>query len=533
MQNKLRYIIYCRKSTDSEDRQVQSLQDQREHLEKLRQERGLNVVKIFEESKSAKKAGRPLFNEMLQMIQNGEADGVICWKLNRLARNPIDGGQIQWLLQENTIKSIMTIGKEYLPTDNVLMMAVEFGMSTQFILDLSKDVKRGMLKKAKAGWRPGLAPIGYLNDKYSEKGSKKIIKDEEVFPLVRKMWDLFLNGHYTVSQIVRLSNEELGLRTRRGDKLSLSWGYKVLTNPFYYGEFTWDGETFVGSHEAMITKEEFDRVQKILSKKGKPRAKYKRLPFMGVIECGECGAMITADQKSKFVKSTQKTNTYLYHRCTKRKKNTKCSQKPIRHEELVTQIKEHLDAITIPKEFLTWAINVLRENNELEEVERTKIIAKQRKNYDNCLKRIDNLINLYISPDNADKSFLSEEEFKKRKNELVTEKSSIEAEIRKTETGVDDWLELTEKTFKFATYAKHWFDKGDFEKKTHILQSLGKNFYFKDGKLSIDLEKPYLIMKQGFEKNKALNKARLEPSTICLNNAKNSRLSTAFSQWSG
>jgi site-specific DNA recombinase len=526
---KMRYLVYCRKSTDSEDRQVQSIQDQREHLEKLKHERGLKVIKLFEESMSAKKAGRPIFNEMLQMIEKGEAEGIICWKLNRLARNPIDGGRIQWLLQEGIIKSISTPGREYLPEDNTLMMAVEFGMANQFVLDLSKDVKRGMAQKVKKGWRPLRAPLGYTNDKLGEKGNKKIFSDPQKFDLVRKCWDWFLTGAYSVPMIAQKAHDELGLRGYTGKQLSDSTYYKIFTNPFYYGEFVYNGEWCKGAHKTMITESEFDTAQKILGKKGQPRPKYKRLPFTGLIQCKECGGMITADEKIKTYKRTGNTAKYLYHRCTKRKKGQKCYQKPVTHQNLVEQIHEHLDSITIPQEFLKWAVDVLKENNELEENSRSKIIDLQRKNYDNCLKRIDNLINLYVSPDNTDRELLSENEFKDQKKNLVTEKERIEKELRSAEERVDEWMELTEKTFNFATYAKHWFDKGDYQKKKEILMALGQNFFLEDGRLSIELRQPYLIMRQEFEKNTLLNKARCGLK----NNQKLANNRLLASSWSG
>lgn len=524
--------MYCRKSTDSEDRQVQSIEDQRREINKLVKDRNLNIVKTFGESKSAKQPGRTSFNEMITMIQQGKADGIICWKLNRLARNPIDGGNIQWLLQKGVIKSIITPSREYLPTDNILMMTVELGMANQDILDLSKDVKRGMISKAKKGWRPCTAPLGYLNDKAGDKGNKRIFKDEERFPLVKKMWELLLTGSYSVPQILEVANNKWGLRTREGKKFTKTPLYKLFRNPFYYGEFTWGGEVYQGEHEAMITPEEFDKAQKLLGKYGRPRPRTKRLPFTGVIRCEECGCMITADEKLKKIKSTGEMKRYIYHRCGKSKKNHPCHQKPIKHDDLKKQINKYLDSITIPNEFLGWAIEVLRSNNKLEEKNRDKTLKNHRKNYDFVLKQVDNLINAYISPDNVDRELISEEEFKSKKSTLVKEKAGIEAETRKVEQGVNQWLKLTEQTFNFATYAKVWFEKGDYERKTHILQALGQNFWLKDGKLTVELHKPLLVLKKGLE-NEVLEKAMLEPGILHSTKQKSSRFATVFSHWSG
>lgn len=195
---KIKYVMYLRKSTDSEDRQIQSIEDQRKELERFSKQLNLDIIGFYEENKSAKAPGRIEFNKMMGEIKKGKANGILCWKINRLSRNPIDGGEIQWLLQESSLRSIQTPSREYRTGDNVMMMSVELGMANQFVLDLSKDVKRGLISKAEKGWRPGLAPIGYLNDRYQDKGNKKIAVDEKKFDLVRKMWDLMLTGNYTV-----------------------------------------------------------------------------------------------------------------------------------------------------------------------------------------------------------------------------------------------------------------------------------------------------------------------------------------------
>ena len=112
---KIKYFLYARKSSESEDRQVQSIDDQINRLKQLATGLNLDIKKIYTEAKSAKKPNnRPIFEEMMQRIENGDADGILCWQINRLSRNPIDSGKISWLLQQGIIKSIQTIDRQYL-----------------------------------------------------------------------------------------------------------------------------------------------------------------------------------------------------------------------------------------------------------------------------------------------------------------------------------------------------------------------------------------------------------------------------------
>src|ERR1035437_423749 len=161
----MKFILYCRKSTDTEDKQVQSLESQEKELTDLAKRDNIEIVQILTEKKSAKAPGRPVFKEMIKTIQAGKADAILCWKIDRLARNPVDGGQIQWLLQNGNIKCIRTFEKSYFPEDNVLLMGIVQAMASQYIRDLSTNVKRGNRAKLDHGGWPHRAPFGYLNDR--------------------------------------------------------------------------------------------------------------------------------------------------------------------------------------------------------------------------------------------------------------------------------------------------------------------------------------------------------------------------------
>lgn len=325
----MKYIIYARKSTEDEDRQILSIGSQISELEAIAKKRQVQIVDIMEEAMSAKAPGRPVFNEMIQRIGNGQADGILCWKLDRLARNPVDGGQISWLLQKGIIKSIVTFEKEFLPADNVLLMNVEFGMANQYIRDLSINAKRGLRTKVENGEFPGVPPLGYLNDRLE----KTIIKDIDRFSLVRKMFDLILTQQCYPAELARIVKDEWKLTTfkrkkRGGTYITRSSIYRILTNPFYYGYFEYNGKLYKGKHEPMITEDEYWRVQSLLGKKGRPRPKNHHFAYGGMmIKCGECGSAITAEEKIKTNKTNSKVRNYIYYRCTKKQQDHKCSQR--------------------------------------------------------------------------------------------------------------------------------------------------------------------------------------------------------------
>ena len=118
---KNKYALYCRKSTEDSSRQILSLDSQEKEMLKLAETLELDIVQVFRESKSAKKPdNRPQFSELINFIKKGKIDGIICWKIDRLSRNPIDSATIQWLLQQNQLKIIQTMERQYLPNDIII-----------------------------------------------------------------------------------------------------------------------------------------------------------------------------------------------------------------------------------------------------------------------------------------------------------------------------------------------------------------------------------------------------------------------------
>jgi DNA invertase Pin-like site-specific DNA recombinase len=484
--NKIKYFLYARKSSEGDDRQIQSIDDQVNRLKELAANLKLDIVKIYTEAKSAKKPNnRPLFDEMLKRIENGEANGILCWQINRLSRNPIDSGKIIWLLQRGVLEAIQTIDREYLPDDNVLLMNVESGMANQYILDLSKNVKRGIDGKLRKGWRPGSAPQGYLNSKFKDRGENDISKDPERFPLVRKMWDLMLTGNYTVPQILKKANDEWGYRTRKtkrmgGNPLGESTLYRIFTNIFYAGIIEHLGQQYQGKHEAMITPLEYDRVQILLGREGKPRTTKRAFAFTGLIRCQECGCLYTAEIKKKIIKKTGEIKEYTYYHCTRRTIKIKCTQKKVlRDDDLELQIEDELDKYTILPEFLHWAIERIDENKETNIDCKSKIKDMQQK----AIEQTENeLRELGIM---RRRQLINDEDFLRDKKELEAKITQLKGELKDPEAKSEKWIKLEEKTFNFATYARSKFLNGGLELKREILAGIGENRKIKNKKLDI------------------------------------------------
>jgi site-specific DNA recombinase len=526
--HRIKYFLYARKSSESEDRQIQSIDDQIDRLTQLAKSEGLEVVEEFKESKTAKKPNeRRVFAEMLDRIKKGEAAGILCWQINRLSRNPVDSGTIQWMLQNGLIKSIQTIDKEYRPEDNVLLFSVESGMANQFIIDLRKNTLRGMESKLQKGEMPALARLGYKNDQIN----KTIVKDPERYDQVKQMWMLMLTGTYSVSQILKIVNEEWGFRTiqrkkRGGTPLSLSGLYSLFYSKFYAGIIEWGGHSYTGVHEPMITFEQYERVQELLGKKtGKPRPKHHEHPFSGIIRCGECGAFVTAETKHKRIKTTGELKRYDYYHCTGKKKYIDCSQKKVISElELSAQIEKEIANLTILPEFRDWAVEILNSWNDKEIEKRSEKHIAQTKTLLDAQAQLDSVTKMRY------RDLITDDEYVSERNVLQSKITELKQQLRQTEDRAENWLELTERVFDFATHARAKFNTGSIQTKKEIFAALGTSFSLKDNVLKIEMNKYFEPVLMGYKK---LEKEylRSEPTKTPLNKERTEAIASVRSLW--
>ena len=488
--NKLRYAIYTRKSTEEEERQVMSLTSQRDNI--IKQFHGLNIVKEFSESKSAAKPNnRPKFQEMLDLLNAGEIDGVIAWHPDRLSRNPIDAGMISWLTTTGVIKDLkFASGFTFEDTpESMMMLQITQAQAQHYSAKLSKDVKRGNETKRTIGGLTGLAPTGYLNQRTSMvgRGEAIVIKDPERFDLVRRAFDLFLTGEYSVQAIHEIMTNEWGYLTVKrhkigGTPISKANLYKMFNNVRYAGLIPdpYDPEHFYNaSFPAMISKDEYDKVQILLGRKGLPRlASRKQFALRGFIRCGVCGGMITAETKTKHIKSTGQTKSYTYYHCTGRKVGG-CNQHGanVREDDLYAQLLSLLDTYEIDPQMWTWTMDALREFAQKETEQRDIIQASQNGAITNTQGQLDRLLDM------ATRGLINDDDFKAKSDSLKASLKRLHEEQGDTAHRVKSFYETATNTFEKLADASNKFLNGDLADKKDILLAIGQNPLLIDRKL--------------------------------------------------
>ena len=496
----LRYVLYARKSSESEDRQVQSIDDQLAELRRLAYERGLNIVRELTESKSAKAPGqRPVFGEVLALVNRGEADAVLCWSLNRLSRNPVDSGTLAWLLQQRQLSAIQTVDKEYRPEDNVLLMAVESGVANQFILDLRKAVVRGMQSKRDKGVWPHRAPEGYLNDR----DTRTIEPDKERFDLLRKAWEMLLTGAYTVPQ-VREQLTEWGYQTRKqkrqgGKPISRTALYDLFSNPFYAGHFFFDGKRYQGAHKPMVSETEFERVQALLHRAQHPNPKKYEWAYSGLIRCAVCGCLVVAERKVRFYKQTNRTAVYVYYHCSGSKGCTKAS---VTDAHIDGKLAALLDVCRFHPDALPWLDDVVERHFAEDAAPDDAAYRMQQEAGQAARKRLNALTAMRADGE------IGRDEYAVQRERLLEEIGAAERRQRALATKRERDKAAIRQLVTFCGTASARFTEGGARERREVAHALGTGYFLNLGNVEItpfpalDAIRTFEPQKNGSDKEK-------------------------------
>lgn len=532
--NNIIYAAYIRKSSEDDNRQVLSMSAQRDELNELAEKAGLKISYWFEEAKSAKDPGRLEFNRLMEMISADHIQGIVCWKLDRLARNPIDSGAIQHFLHRGKLKEIVTPQKTYYETDSTFMTAFEFANSTQFVRDLSVNVKRGLKKRLAVKKIPtGLAKFGYYNDKTKDKGDRDWLIDNERLSIVQQMLEMYLSGNYSGGDIYKWAITT-GVTTRKNKKLGgrpikQSQIYNILKDPLYAGYF-YDKNERIELHESLprlINEDQHNKILRMLGRTNAPKTQKHVVTFAGFVfsasnemvgpdvkqqvicqckhkfsylnktNCPKCKTAIDSINKPKYLE-------YVFYRNNSRKKRGE-SVKYIEEGILTRKFLSYVEENLVLSESLTrWCKDHFKELNDAElqsaiVVNKTKETRKEQLESKKVKYR-----EMYADGLTSKVEYL--QDIAKLDEELIKVSSS---ETQNSER----WLEKANTIVSIGVELVNIFQNGTVNAKRSIISRLGSNLIWNEKNLDFINTKPIQTLIDGLKRAKEKNK-EFEPRNV-------------------
>ena len=504
-------FLYARKSTDVEDKQVLSIDAQINELREFAAREGLNIVAELIEKQSAKIPGRPIFNAMLERIEAGEADGILAWHADRLARNSVDGGKIIYLLDTGKIKTLKFPRSWFENTpQGKLMLHNDFGFSKYFVDALSENTKRGLREKVRRGEYPGRAPFGYLNDARV----KRISVDRERAPIVKEAFERYATGTETLDSLRHVFAER-GVRTSTGKLVGSTFISAILSNPIYYGHFSYAGEVHEGSHEPIISKQSFDAVEAVLNRRWRyspSENKDEPKAFLGLLRCVDCGMGITCE--------VQKGHTY--YRCTKKNKLKWCGQPYIREEALNLQISDLLKPHSLRAAWADEMLTRIKDEKKQAAQSATHLAASKRGEIEKINLRLQKLLDSFLD------ELIDRDTYVAEKAKEMSRKKSLEEQSAALLKGRADWLEPFQNWIITARNAGEIAVSGSLQEKRVLAQKVfGSNLVLDCKKARGSCVKPWSLLVESNQTGGMEPMTGIEPATYGLRN----RCSTTELHW--
>ena len=342
----LKYGLYARKSTESDERQALSIESQKKEMEQIAVKENLKIEKTYEEKHSAKESrSRPSFINLITDLEQEIINSILVWSPDRLSRNAGDLGDLVDLMDKGKLLEIRTYNQVFSnnPNHKFLLMI----LCSQAKLENDNrgiNIKRGIRNKYSQGWLPRPAPIGYLNLKIGTQA--KIILDQDRAPYIRQIFEKVGLEGMKVKDLRVWIYKNTQLRSKNGKPIAKSVIYSILRSPFYYGKLLYKGEILEGKQPHIIEKELFDKVQANLRPLRKIDWNHRsKESIASFIKCGECGDSVIEWCKRRKLKSGN-YKEHFYFRCSKFK-NPNCKQLSVTYDQLIKQLAKIISNLDI------------------------------------------------------------------------------------------------------------------------------------------------------------------------------------------
>ena len=473
-----RVVSYARVSSKDQEKEGYSIPAQQRLLRDYALQKGLMVVEEFVDVETAKKSGRTAFTAMLEYLKKHRATcrALVVEKTDRLYRNLKD-----WTILDDLgttlhlVKEGRIIGPESRSSDQ-LVHGINVLMARNYILNLGEETRKGMTEKARAGIYPSCAPVGYKNVEGGD-GRRTIVPDPNTASVITEIFERFAAGGHSVKMLVKeLNNEDVRLR---GRKLYSSDVHYILRKRLYSGDFDWDGSTYQGAYEPLVSRECWQRAQELLNARAANHTRKVKHDFAysGVVRCGHCGCMLVGEVKKR---------KYVYYHCTGNR--GKCPEPYTRQEVLAREFAAVLRELIVPPAILEWLGDAVLESDRTEQAARAESIKKLKSRYDQIESRIETM---YM--DKLD-GRISQELFDRQAASMRREQDGLLRRIQSIEKATPAPVDQAIDILRLTSRASELFLQQPGSEQRRLLQTVVEKVSWKDGTLQTALFEPFQIL---------------------------------------
>jgi DNA invertase Pin-like site-specific DNA recombinase len=475
-------VAYARVSSKDQAAEGFSIPAQLDLLRTYAATHGLTIEQKFVDVETAKAAGRTGFGEMIAFLEkHPTCRTILVEKTDRLYRNFSDYVAIDELgVEVHFVKENVVLSQDSRSHEK-FMHGIKVLMAKNYIDNLSEETRKGMLQKAREGIWPSFAPLGYKNIVGAD-GKRTIAPDPDLATVIRQMYERYATGKYTLDQIVELAHADGLVYRKSGARVPKSTVHKILRNRIYSGDFDFDGTTYKGNYEPIVSRELWERVQSVLTGRGarKTRKVKDQLPFSGLLTCGHCGCALVGDIKK---------DRYRYYRCSHYK--GACPEPYTREEVLEQKFTDMLKGISFGDDVLAWAADVLLDGSADERKTHEDAIARLQREHQRVQDRIEAM---YV--DKLD-GRIDSEFYDRKATEFRAEQARIMGDIEGHRAAMQGYIDQGDHLRELAARAAELFEAQPAAEKRKLLEYVVSGCRWKAGELEPVFREPFGMLIPG------------------------------------
>ena len=483
-----RFVGLARVSSREQEREGFSLDVQEEALRRYAERHGGRLEHLYRIAETAsKRQERKTFKDMLAYVKAhaSEVDGLLFYKVDRAARNVFDYVELERLEADHNVPVIYVTQ----PTENTpagrMQRRMLANMASFFTEQQSVDVREGHARRVQSGLFVGSAPYGYRNVRIDGRGLVEV--DTERASTVRRIFELYAYHGHTLDSLRETLGREGIIYLRSQAAFPRSTLHRMLRDRSYIGEVRYHGQWYAGTHEPIIDRATWDRVQVLL---GERIYRAHELTYAGeLVTCGHCGRPITGESKIKKTRTGERE--YTYYRCT-RYASADHPRIRVTEAQLDEQVLILFGKMRIEDQRVRdWVVEVLRARARATQDEARSRTAGVRRELAGIEAQRDRLLNLHLLDE------IEASTFSRKDTELRDRAAHLRLQLEAGDRGQSEHADLAIKAFELSQkLAEKWLT-ADYSAKRQILDILCLNLSLDGATLVPTMRKPFDLLAEG------------------------------------